>query len=107
MSKECCSPDCPICGPKERLEMIEFANTHKGELVLFQDRVVKLEGFYEDAIDYYYQIIELRNNFSEDNKRIYVSGCGWTPVILKGKLSDEEYKDLKELFGLNISEEPE
>ena len=74
---------------------------HLGELVLDLFKVVRLEGFYDGADDYYYIYRDIDRGM---NKGRYYSTCCCSFVPLKGKIKKAEYKNLVRVFNLNIHE---
>lgn len=73
-----------------------------GKLVLNGFDVVRLEGFYDGADDYYYIYRSIDKRF---NKGRYYSTCCCSFVPLKGRIKKVEYEDLVRVFNLNIPKE--
>ena len=69
---------------------------HRGELVLDFWSVVRLEEIVDGEDDLYYVYRPLR-------KEIYYSTCVGGPILLKGSISDKEYKQLEGMFLVNCN----
>jgi hypothetical protein len=71
-----------------------FVSKHKGELVLDCFDVVRLDGFAEDDIDYYYICTGRRGEE-------WIS-CVGALYPLKGILPEKQYERLLKVFNLNV-----
>jgi hypothetical protein len=76
-------------------EVIKFIEEHKGELMLDFTTVVKLTGFDEDDLDYYYKCQSLI-------KGEYYTSCVCDLFPLKGIVPNETYEYLVHHFDMNI-----
>jgi hypothetical protein len=76
---------------KERI--IEEFEAHKGEHVLWSDKVYRLIGITEDYEDYYYVLY--------NGRKIIQASCVGRIVLLKGYLQDMDYKEFQRLSVLN------
>ncbi len=78
-------------------EIFSEVEEHKRELVLdCVGELVKLIGVIEDPDDYYYEMLYMGRG------TILVSCVGGF-IILKGKIDDEDYNRLKNMFELNVN----
>ena len=78
-----------------------YVKKHLGEMVLDGFEVVRLEGFYDGAEDYYYIFRSIDRGV---NKGRYYCSCCISFVPLKKKIKKAEYKNLVRVFNLNIHE---
>lgn len=76
-------------------EILAFIEKHKGEIVLEDvGGVVRLDGFYEDEMDYYYKVFKLGSG-------TVMYSCVGGLIPLKGYIPDKEYDRVERIFNLN------
>lgn len=83
-------------------EILAFIKKHKGEMVIdCCNNIVRLIGFHEDEMDYYYTC-QAFNDFKQDNYGgiIHNSAVGWI-FPLKGRLPKKEYDLIENHFTRN------
>ena len=90
---------------KNKRLLIQFAKKCNGQLCIAPDlSIVRLIGWSEDAMDYYYKCRML--GLEKPDSVIHHSFV-WRMIPLKSKLSKKDYKCLDDLFALNCKEEYE
>jgi len=78
-----------------RKRILAFIKEHKNELMIDPSfDIVKLVGFSEDDVDYYYVV------FNKERGKTHVS-CVGKLIPLKGALSDEDYNLMVHGWDLN------
>lgn len=78
-----------------KVDILQFVEKHKGELVIDGIEAVRLISFKKDRDDYYYEVQSLRRGR-------YWTSCVGRLIPLKGCISDKEYDCIEHLFNLNI-----
>lgn len=72
-----------------------FIKKHKGEVLLYLFDLVRLDGFYEDELDYYYTVMSLHDGITHES-------CVMRPILLKGFIPKKDYDSLRRIFDLNL-----
>lgn len=74
----------------------DFIEKHRGEIMLDMFDIVRLEEIVDGEDDFYYV-------YRKVYKGVHYSSYVGSPILLKGQISDKEYKFLEEIFFRNCN----